>query len=175
MAEKKRPTVRPSADAVVSAGRAVVRLSRRLEVALAEVDLTLSQYRVLVFLANGESRPSRIAPNVNVTRPTVTALVDGLVARGLVDRQPDETDRRRVRHRVTPAGDRALGEADRAVEANLRSLSAHLDQACAADAVESLALWHRAIDTAIATAESSAQRDTELAAAATAARREAAR
>ena len=153
MAEKKRPPTRPTSDAVVDAARAIVRLSRRLEVALAEADLTLSQYRVLSFLANGESRPSRIAPNVSVTRPTVTALLDGLVVRGLVDRQPDETDRRRVRHRVTPAGKRALAEADRAAEVNLRALSAHLDPTRATEAIEGLAVWHAAIDLAIAEAD----------------------
>jgi long-chain acyl-CoA synthetase len=154
LTDKKRPPGRPTPDAVVDAARAIVRLSRRLEVALAEADLTLSQYRVLTFLANGESRPSRIAPNVSVTRPTVTALLDGLVVRGLVDRQPDETDRRRVRHRVTAAGKRALAEADRAAEANLRALGAHLDPACAAEAIEGLAVWHAAIDAAIAEGES---------------------
>lgn len=152
MPEKKRPPVSPTGEAVVAAARAVVRLSRRLEVALAEVDLTLSQYRVLVFLANGESRPSRIAPNVNVTRPTVTALVDGLVARELVDRQPDETDRRRVRHRVTAAGKRALAEADRAVDADLRALAEHLPAGRAAAAVEALSWWHEAIDDVLAAA-----------------------
>ncbi len=153
MPEKKRPPTRPTSEAVVNAARAIVRLSRRLEVALADADLTLSQYRVLSFLANGESRPSRIAPNVSVTRPTVTALLDGLVVRGLVDRQPDETDRRRVRHRVTAAGKRALAEADKAAEANLRALSAHLDPLCAAEAIEGLGVWHAAIESAIAAAD----------------------
>lgn len=150
MPEKRRPPATPSSEAYIGAARAAVRLSRRIEVALAEVDLTLSQYRVLVFLANGESRPSHIAPNVHVTRPTVTALVDGLVARGLVDRQPDEADRRRVRHRVTAAGKRALLEADRAAEANLRALAAHLPPERASAAIEALAWWHHAIDGALA-------------------------
>ena len=155
MPEKKTPPTRPTSVAVVDAARAIARLSRRLEVALADADLTLSQYRVLSFLANGESRPSRIAPNVSVTRPTVTALLEGLVVRGLVDRQPDETDRRRVRHRVTAAGKRALAEADRAAEVSLLALGAHLDPDCATEAIEGLAVWHRAIDLAIAAAETS--------------------
>jgi len=150
MADRKKPATSPLSEVTVDAARAIVRLSRRLEVALAEVDLTLSQYRVLVFLANGESRPSRIAPNVNVTRPTVTALVDGLVTRGLVDRQPDDHDRRRVRHKVTAAGKRALAEADRAVDAHLRVLSGYLDEKCASDALRGLAVWHGAMDAAIA-------------------------
>jgi long-chain acyl-CoA synthetase len=147
----KTPPPRPELSAparLVDAGRAIVRLSRRLELALANVDLTLSQYRVLVFLANGESRPSRIAPNVNVSRPTVTALVDGLVGRGLVDRTPDDTDRRRVRHRVTELGLEALCEADRVVAACLESLSTHLDQHIVETAIDGLVTWHAAIDTA---------------------------
>lgn len=149
MPERRRPAA-ASPDALVLAGRAVVRLGRKIEVALADAELTLSQYRVLVFLANGESRPSRIAPNVDVTRPTVTALVDGLVARGFVDRQPDESDRRRVRHRVTPAGKRALADADRAVQAAMAALAAHLPEARAAGTVEALGRWHDALDAVLA-------------------------
>lgn len=174
MPERRRAAA-ASPDALVLAGRAVVRLGRKIEVALADAELTLSQYRVLVFLANGESRPSRIAPNVDVTRPTVTALVDGLVARGLVDRQPDETDRRRVRHRVTPAGKRALAEADRVVEAAMAALAAHLPDARAAGTVEALGRWHGALDAVLLAGAGGAPEATAAGTAAPTSRKEVAR
>lgn len=146
MSERRRAAATPPGDALVQAARAVARLSRKIELALGAAELTLPQYRVLTFLANGEARPSHIAPNVEVTRPTVTALVDGLVARGLVDRQPDDADRRRVRHRVTPAGKRALAEADRVVEACFRGLAEELPAERRDVAVDALGWWHEALD-----------------------------
>src|SRR3954464_14966284 len=47
--------------------------------------------------ARGESAPPRAPARTRPVRPpTVTAVVDGLVARGLVERQSDPEDRRRL-------------------------------------------------------------------------------
>ena len=69
-----------SADAV----RAAARLAKVAGTALVEADLTLPQYRVLVFLDAGERPASHVAALLGVAPSTVTAAVDGLVARGLV-------------------------------------------------------------------------------------------
>src|SRR5258708_4244378 len=95
------------ADAVgtqSSTSRILARLARHLEIALAVVDVTPAQYRVLVHLEEGPEGASSLASGVAVTRPSVTAVVDGLVARGLVERQLDPTDRRRVGHTLTRRG-----------------------------------------------------------------------
>jgi long-chain acyl-CoA synthetase len=145
-------TPEPSAPEPHAAGRAAARLARQLDLALAELELSLPQYRLLVYLTLGETKPSDLAPRLGVTRPSVTALVDGLVARGLVERQPDEDDRRRVRHRVTVAGRQALHAADRAVESRLADLASHLSASDARRALAGLALWNDAV-TAAAAAE----------------------
>src|SRR6202035_5052130 len=76
-------------------------LSKRVEVALAQVELTLPQYRVLGILAEGAAAASGLADRLAVRRPSITALIDGLVARGLVDTPPPGGHRPRRR---PPAG-----------------------------------------------------------------------
>jgi len=100
-------------------GRTIARLARQVELATASVDLTLSQYRVLAILDLGCEAASKLADKLAVSRPSVTGVVDGLVARGLVERSHGDTDRRRVQLDLTPAGRLALASADAAIEQRL--------------------------------------------------------
>src|ERR1700733_1949658 len=93
-------------------GRVVARLARQVELAAATVELTLSQYRVLGILGDGREAASVLADKLAVSRPSVTGVIDGLVARGLVRRDPDETDRRRIDLGLTDDGRRVLARAD---------------------------------------------------------------
>jgi long-chain acyl-CoA synthetase len=126
-------------------GRVAAWLSKRVEVALAQVELTLPQYRVLGILAEGSAAASGLADRLAVRRPSITALVDGLVARGLVDRRQEDTDRRRVELRLTPEGASTLAGADAAVDEYLISLAGHLPDKEEAMALRSLELWARAM------------------------------
>jgi long-chain acyl-CoA synthetase len=128
--------------------RAAARLGKIVEKAVGEVDLTLPQYRMLVHLASGTSAASVLAGNLAVSRPSLTALADGLVARGLVERRPYAGDRRRVDHVLTPAGRDALGAADAAVQDRLHGLLDHLPRAARRRAADGLALWLAALDAA---------------------------
>lgn len=126
-------------------GRVAAWLSKRVEVALAGMDLTLPQYRVLGILAEGAAAASGLADRLAVRRPSITALIDGLVARGLVDRRQEDADRRRVALRLTDEGARILVEADRAVDDYLISIAGHLPDKDEAMALRSLELWARAM------------------------------
>lgn len=106
----------------------------------------MPQYRLLVFLGEGTVAASALADWLSVSRPAITTLVDGLVARGLVDRSPVAGDRRRVDHLLTPAGVAALEQADAAVERALEALADHLPAAKRRRAVEGLELWGHALD-----------------------------
>jgi long-chain acyl-CoA synthetase len=128
-----------------SYGRVTAWLSKRVEVALSTVDLTLPQFRVLGILAEGSSAASGLADRLAVRRPSITALIDGLVARGLVDRRQEEDDRRRVALRLTREGERILDEADRAVDEYIASLAGYLPSKDEAMALRSLELWGRAM------------------------------
>jgi long-chain acyl-CoA synthetase len=136
----------PSAVAV-ACGRVAARLARQVEVGLSQVDLSLPQYRILMFLDEGTTVASKLADHLAVSRPTITAVVDGLVARGLVERSPHDHDRRRVGHALTAPGRQLLHEADRSVEARLRAIAGHLDdEVRAEEALRSLETWREALD-----------------------------
>lgn len=128
-------------------GRVGARLARQVEVGLSQVDLTSSQYRTLMFLDEGWAAASVLADDLAVTRPSVTAVVDGLVARGLVERKHDDCDRRRIEHRLTERGREVLCQADGAVEARLRDIAGYLaDEEEAAAAFAGLDLWRAGLD-----------------------------
>ena len=126
-------------------GRVAAWLSKRVEVALAQVELTLPQYRVLGILAEGSAAASGLADRLAVRRPSITALIDGLVARGFVDRRQEDTDRRRVELRLTPEGVSTLARADIAVDEYLIAIAGHLPDKEEAMALRSLELWARAM------------------------------
>ena len=128
-----------------SYGRVAAWLSKRVEVALGTVDLTLPQFRVLGILAEGSSAASGLADRLAVRRPSITAIVDGLVARGLVDRRQEDSDRRRVAVRLTTEGEQILAAADKAVDEYLASLAGCLPSKEEAMALRSLELWGQAM------------------------------
>jgi DNA-binding MarR family transcriptional regulator len=81
-----------------------------------------------------------------ISPPTVTSVVDGLVSRGLVERRPDPSDRRRLRLLLTPAGEGAVSQADAAVEARMAGLLGRLADDRASAALAALADWRDALD-----------------------------
>lgn len=138
---------RPPGDgpSVGTYGRVTAWLSKRVEFALAQMDLTLPQYRVLGILAEGSAAASGLAGRLAVRPSSVTAIIDGLLARGLVDRKHEEGDRRRIALRLTDEGARIVAEADRAVDDYLASIAAHLPDEDGVMVLRSLELWGQAL------------------------------
>ncbi|MBE9180928.1 MarR family transcriptional regulator [Oculatella sp. LEGE 06141] len=67
--------------------------------------LSLSQLRILGYLkSHGHASLSELADYLDVTRPTMSVMVERLVQRGVVDRTNDPQERRRVVLTVTAAG-----------------------------------------------------------------------
>lgn len=126
----------------------VARLARIVERGLAEVELTLPQYRTLSLLVSGaQSSASRIAWAMSVKPATVTAVMDGLVAMGAVLREADPHDRRKVVHRVTEHGRQLLETANERVTHALVRVASHLgDQQQADELVASLGRWQQALN-----------------------------
>jgi DNA-binding MarR family transcriptional regulator len=125
----------------------MARMARQLEAALAGVGLSLPQYRLLGYLADGSAAASALATKLAVSPPSVTGLVDGVIARGYVERGHDTGDRRRVTHGLTPEGERALAEADAAVHARLVDIAGHLaDPDRSEQALTGLELWQEALN-----------------------------
>jgi long-chain acyl-CoA synthetase len=136
------------ADVFPGIGRVAAWLSKIVELALAKVDLSMPQYRVLAILAGGSAAASGLAKSLDVRPPSVTALIDGLVARDLVDRRQEDNDRRRVALRITEEGARLIVEADRAVEEQLAHIAGYLPSDDELTALRSLDLWGRALSEA---------------------------
>jgi long-chain acyl-CoA synthetase len=134
---------RPTGDG--NYGRIAAWLSKRVEVALALVDLTLPQYRVMGILAEGSAAASGLADRLAVRPPSITAIIDGLVARGLVDRKQEDSDRRRVAVRLTDEGKRVYEEADRSVNQYMSDIAACLPSKDQVMALRSLELWGEAL------------------------------
>jgi DNA-binding MarR family transcriptional regulator len=128
-----------------SACRAAAHLGRTVERALSDADISPAGYRVLSWLSMGDAAAAVLADKLAVSRPTVTLVVDGLQARGLVSRTADKRDRRRVTISMTPAGQTALADADARVASNLEEVLAPLGAGTAAGIVVALELLHGAL------------------------------
>jgi long-chain acyl-CoA synthetase len=129
------------------AARGAAWLAKRVERVLAEADLTPPQYRLLSLLESGEATATYAAERLAVSPPSVTAIVDHMMAKGLVQRASVAEDRRRVELALTEQGRAALAEADAMVLARLGELAALGDSSMsAAQAVEALSWWLDAIE-----------------------------
>ncbi|WP_292293474.1 MarR family transcriptional regulator [Marivita sp.] len=81
------------------------------------VGLTPAQLRVLQIVNGKESvTPKTLATQMGVSQATVSALVDKLVARGLVERVPSNQDRRQTNVTVTQDGQARLEDAPDALQ-----------------------------------------------------------
>lgn len=77
-----------------------------------EAGMTAVQFRVLQIIAeNGYATPTGIANRMGVTQATMTALINKLVDKGLVERKRSETDRRQTNVFITPRGSEAVDDA----------------------------------------------------------------
>jgi 4'-phosphopantetheinyl transferase len=74
-------------------------------------DITVQQMRVMLYLFTaGPGSMSNIARELGVTLPTATGIVEKLVSRDMVLREPGLADRRLVIIRLSPAGTRLVSE-----------------------------------------------------------------
>jgi DNA-binding MarR family transcriptional regulator len=109
--------------------RTLALLGRVLERAAG--DLTLAQYRVLAMVSAGDERASLLAGRLAVTKPSVSAVVDGLSERGYLAREPVDGDRRAVRLTMTKEGTKALTAAEAAMAERLEPLVVAIDDRAA--------------------------------------------
>ena len=84
--------------------RSIAILARQFDQVCLEAGLSLPQYRLLLYTRMRPQRASELADRASVKRPTLTALIDGLVQLELVRRKAVEGDRRGIRLELTEAG-----------------------------------------------------------------------
>jgi DNA-binding MarR family transcriptional regulator len=81
-------------------------------------DLSFSQHAVLRVLADGAVHSAgELARETDLTPASMTKMLDGLSAAGLVRRVRDETDRRRVAVAITDAGRAVHDEKEASIRA----------------------------------------------------------
>lgn len=82
--------------------------------ALADGDLAYWQFKTLLMLRRAGQpyvmSPSALADQLGLTRGALSARLAGLEERGLIERELDSGDRRRVRVRLTDDGNKALNQ-----------------------------------------------------------------
>jgi DNA-binding MarR family transcriptional regulator len=110
---RELPSLDPLREQVIARINKVARhVSVGRSTALAAGDLAVWQFKTLLMLRRVgkpyELSPSALADLLGLTRGALSARLAGLEERGLVVRELDAGDRRRVRVRLTAAGRKAL-------------------------------------------------------------------
>ena len=109
METTKAPATGPEQSRTEQVADQLRRINRLLRASSQEdwtsLSLTRAQLKILVLLLQeGPTTVGHLAANLGVTLPSITATVDRLVHQGLVSREDDPNDRRRVINRLTPTG-----------------------------------------------------------------------
>jgi DNA-binding MarR family transcriptional regulator len=108
------------------------RIRNAADAGLRDCGLSLPGYKLMCALENSDRSMREISDVLHVSPRTVTDMIDGLEARGLVARCPHPADRRVTLLRLTPEGrDQLLAAAARADEAHnaaVGGLSEHEQQ-----------------------------------------------
>ncbi|TNC25729.1 winged helix-turn-helix transcriptional regulator [Amycolatopsis alkalitolerans] len=104
------------------------RLNRLHQMVLGSLDpqLTFRQYRTLSRVAGGYTSLSQLAARGNLSLPTVSENVDGLVRRGLLVTTQSEHDRRAIVLGITDKGRAAVETADAALRDLVKYLVADI-------------------------------------------------
>lgn len=121
----------PADDPLVLASRlshVLSGLTAWLRADMYAANVSLTQARVLVALRDrGPHRVTDLAARELVAQPSMTSLINRMERQGLVVREPDVTDGRAVRVRVTDAGLDLLARVSAAREAALAHLLSGLN------------------------------------------------
>ena len=119
--------------------RALALAARRVRAERGAADLPDPQFNVLVLLArHGVMTPGQLAERERVQPPSMTRTITVLAGRGLVAKQENPADGRKVLVELTPAGRTEVTETKRRRDAWLAGRLAGLsagDRACLAQAV----------------------------------------
>src|ERR1700726_3542647 len=120
--KKSVPKASAIADRLDSAAIHLLGRVRKQDAATGEGPARLAALSVLVF--GGPMTIGQLAAAEQVSPPTMSRIVTGLVRSRLVERLTDTEDARRVRIRATPSGERLLHQGRRR---RIEYLARHLD------------------------------------------------
>ena len=123
----------------------VVRLAKVVELVLADLGLTENQYRALTLIDAGTPSLREFAIRLAMKPPNLSTLIEGLVGRGLVTRQRDPSDGRRVVLTLTASGQALLATAEARAEGAI-ALVASFDERREHALLTAIDDWQTALD-----------------------------
>ena len=133
------PGARACAQAILATIPRVMRVLRREMRRQTRDQLSVPQFRVLVFLGRNQGASlSDVAEELGVAKATASVMVDRLVRRGLVTRESHPTERRRVTLCHTPAGSELLNHARRGARDHVAGCLASLSETELSELAQSL-------------------------------------
>lgn len=110
-------------ERMIKAVRSLVSTYREFEQAALRAELSLPQYRMLLFLLNfGPRKATDIAAVHLLKKPTVGELLGTLEVRGLITRSPHEVDQRITMFAISGSGRKALKDFEKVLAAALENL-----------------------------------------------------
>lgn len=108
------PETSPTRPAATELRESMMAVTRQMRRHHSDNGLTVSQMQLLGEISRAEvTTPAELGTRLRVKVQSLTDSLNELLARGLIERRPDTSDRRRQLVEITPAG-QALLDADRA-------------------------------------------------------------
>jgi len=109
--------------------------------------LSIGQFRLLHMVHKDPERSlSDFADDLGVSVPAASKMVDGLVERGLVTRDADAADRRRIVLNLTADGAAVMKEAKKGLEARMATMLSGLSASESAALAKALDLLRSRLD-----------------------------
>jgi DNA-binding MarR family transcriptional regulator len=123
------PTSRPTVDSVLEVIPLVMRVIRKEFRSRRGPGYSVPEFRSLAFINRSPGASlSEVADHIGLEAPTASKLVEELVQRGLVRREDDPEDRRRVQLTILPKGKKSIDEAYEHTREFLVHRLAHLSE-----------------------------------------------
>lgn len=91
-------------------------------------ELTVPQFRTLASIFRGRNVACDIAKHQGISQAAMSKMIDSLVARGLVEREANEDDRRHFHLILTSAGSSFFKKTRKSAQANLKEQISCLEQ-----------------------------------------------
>jgi len=118
--------------------RAFVFMSRLFEYECRELEISMAQYRMLLYLRHGPRRAGELAARASITRPSLSTLIAAMEKQGVIRRDSVDDDRRGVRLELTRKGLQAIERIEARFGEIFDDASKDCDRARLLDALEEL-------------------------------------
>jgi DNA-binding MarR family transcriptional regulator len=135
---RARNPLEKAREAQSRAVRAIVFMNRLFEYECRDFDVSLAQYRLLLYLRHGPKRAGELATQASMTRPALSALIAAMESSKLIKRRTVATDRRGVRLEIARKGVEALEKLETRFTRVLDDVSVELDRETLVDSLSLL-------------------------------------